>query len=486
LPRRLTFLFALLFLFSPAFSPAGTLDDIHRRGEIVIGTDATYPPFEWKVGDRYKGFDIDVGDALAKRLGVRARWVNTAFDGIFPALLSGKFDMVISITTITPERRKTMAFSAPYYVAGNMLAVRKADERKFTDLKSLRGHIVGAQLNTTGQFAVEKFGGIEVRKYNSIDLSLLDLENKRIDAVSADAPVLWWAIKTNYKNLATVGGFITHENYGMPMRKSDPDLIAAVNAALKSMRADGTYDRIYAQWFGKGEAPQRSAVEKSMAPASGGIARSGALRDMAPALLLGAVWTLELTLAGLAGGLILGLLLALMRLGPAPPLRSLAMGYVEIVRGTPLLVQVFFIYFVLPEAGLSLPQAGAGMLALALNSAAYVSEIFRAGIESVEAGQREAALALGLTERQGMRWIVLPQAFRRVIPPLTNEGIALLKDSSLVSVMGLAELTRTGQELASRFANPLTVWPAVALLYLVLTLPLTYLSRSLERRMATP
>jgi His/Glu/Gln/Arg/opine family amino acid ABC transporter permease subunit len=206
---------------------------------------------------------------------------------------------------------------------------------------------------------------------------------------------------------------------------------------------------------------------------------------MLPVLLLGALWTLELTAAGMVGGLVLGLVIALMRLGRAPPVQALAAGYVELFRGTPLLVQILFIYFVLPQIGIRLPQLAAGMLALSLNSAAYIAEIFRAGIESIDAGQREAALALGLTERQGMRWVVLPQAFRRVIPPLTNEVIALLKDSSLVSVMGLAELTRTGQELASRFANPLSVWPAVALFYLAMTLPLTRLSRMLERRTAT-
>ncbi len=467
---------------------AGTLDTLRKRGEIVIGTDATYPPFEWKEEGAYRGFDIDLGNALAQQLGVKAHWVNVAFDGIFPALLAGKFDLVISITTITPERQRILAFSDPYYTAGNILAVRKADAKRFPSLSSLIGHTVGAQLNTTGQFVVEKFGGIEVRKYNSIDLPLTDLRNGRIDAVSADAPALWWAIKTGFPDLVTVGDFITHEQYGMPMRKSDPDLVAAVNAALAALRANGTYDRIYNQWFGKGLTPQKAQVEKNL-PASATRKTEflgGAGGAIARGLLLGAVWTVQLTLAGLVGGLALGLILALMRLGSAALPRAFATFYVEVTRGTPLLVQVFFIYFVLPEIGVRLPQLVAGMVALAFNSAAYIAEIFRAGIESVDPGQREAALALGLTERQGMRWIVLPQAFRRVIPPLTNEAIALLKDSSLVSVMGLSELTRSGQELASYYAMPVTIWPIVAVLYLLLTLPLTLLSRRLERRMATP
>ena len=156
--------------------------------------------------------------------------------------------------------------------------------------------------------------------------------------------------------------------------------------------------------------------------------------------------------------------------------------YVEVVRGTPLLVQILFIYFVLPAFGVNLPAFTSGVIALTLNSAAYLAEIFRAGIESIETGQMEAARSLGMTYAQAMRRVILPQTFRRVLPPLTNEGIALLKDSSLVSVIGLTELARTGQELASRYAAPLTIWPMVALLYLLLTFPLTRVAQQLERR----
>ena len=154
----------------------------------------------------------------------------------------------------------------------------------------------------------------------------------------------------------------------------------------------------------------------------------------------------------------------------------------ELVRGTPLLVQILFIYFVLPVFGVSLPAFTSGILALTLNSAAYLAEIFRAGIQSIDVGQMEAARSLGMTYPQAMRRVILPQTFRRVLPPLTNEGIALLKDSSLVSVIGLTELARTGQELASRYAAPLTIWPMVALLYLALTFPLTRVAEYLERR----
>jgi His/Glu/Gln/Arg/opine family amino acid ABC transporter permease subunit len=199
-------------------------------------------------------------------------------------------------------------------------------------------------------------------------------------------------------------------------------------------------------------------------------------------LALGAWWTLRLTLLSLLFGTPLGLLAALGRLSHFRPLSLAAGFYVEAVRGTPLLVQIFFVYYVLPAVGISLPEFLAGLVALSVNSGAYIAEIFRAGIQSIDIGQMEAARSLGMTYPLAMRLVVLPQALRRVLPPLTNEAIALLKDSSLVSVMGMAELTRQGQDLISRFAAPMTIWPAVALFYLLMTLPLTRLAQYLEAR----
>jgi His/Glu/Gln/Arg/opine family amino acid ABC transporter permease subunit len=181
-------------------------------------------------------------------------------------------------------------------------------------------------------------------------------------------------------------------------------------------------------------------------------------------------------------GLPIGLLLALARVQSSRLLKAPAAVYVEVMRGTPLLVQILFIYFVLPSFGVNIPAFWSGIIALTLNSAAYIAEIFRAGIQSIDAGQMEAARSLGMTHAQAMRRIILPQTFRRVVPPLTNEAIALLKDSSLVSVIGLTELARTGQELASRYAAPLTIWPMVAIFYLLLTFPLTRIAEYLERR----
>ncbi len=470
---------AAIALGAEEASAQPALARVRTAGQLRIGTDATYPPFASAQGGEFTGFDIDLGRAIARELGVTPVFVNASFDGIFPALQNGSFDVVLSAVTITPERRAVLLFSDPYIDAGQLLAVRE-DRQGIHGPADLPGKRVGVQINTTAQFDLEKRAGVSVAKYNTIDLALLDLQNGRIDAVVSDAPVLRYMTKLSFRGLRTVGDQFTDEKLGVVLARGSDDLRRAVNAALWKLEDSGEYARVYRQWFG--ETPAAGAG----APAAG----TDASRLFDPGLvsrtwrfLVRGVWmTAVLAAIGLVFGLPIGLALALARVQPSRVLSLPAGVYVEVVRGTPLLVQILFIYFVLPAFGVNLPAFTSGAIALTLNSAAYLAEIFRAGIESIETGQMEAARSLGMTYAQAMRRVILPQTFRRVLPPLTNEAIALLKDSSLVSVIGLTELARTGQELASRYAAPLTIWPMVALLYLLLTFPLTQLAEELERR----
>ena len=437
---------------------------------IRIGTDATYPPFESLDNGQFTGFDIELGRAIGAEIGAKVEFVNTAFDGVFPALLAGKFDAVMSSVTITDERKKRLAFSDPYYTAGQIVAVRQ-NQNGVTDLDALRGKTVGIQINTTAAEVLKPHPDINVRKYPSIDLALQDLENGNLDGVVGDAPTIRYFIAHGFGKLHTVGALLTTEHYGIVLRPQDAKLRGEINAALARLKANGKFAALEAKYFG--------------ASAQTTAATPPALdwRAIFAFLVRGLGLTLCLTAVALAVGLPLGLGLALGRRATFAPLSLLCTIYIELLRGTPLLVQIIFVYYALPQLiGLNLPPLVAGMSALALNSAAYIAEIIRAGINSLDVGQTEAARALGLTSRQAMRWVILPQTVRRVLPPLTNEAIALLKDSSLVSVIGLAELTRNGQELASQLAVPLAIWPAVALLYLLVTLPLTRLSAQLERR----
>ena len=205
-----------------------------------------------------------------------------------------------------------------------------------------------------------------------------------------------------------------------------------------------------------------------------------------PVLLVGALVTIKITAISVALGVVIGLVVGVARISQVKPLRLLAMAYIDFLRGTPLLVQIFLIYFALPVvSGQRVDPFFAAITACSINSGAYVAEIFRSGIQSIDKGQMEAGRSLGMTWMQTMRHVILPQAVKRVIPQIGNEFIALLKDSSLVSVIGFEELTRSGQLIIARTYGSLEIWPCVAIICLVMTLSISQLVAYLERRFRT-
>ncbi len=202
-----------------------------------------------------------------------------------------------------------------------------------------------------------------------------------------------------------------------------------------------------------------------------------------PLLLLGAGVTVQITALSVGFGLLIGMFVGIARLSQVKLVKFFATVYVDFIRGTPLLVQIFLIYFALPMIiGQRIDPFIAAITACSVNSGAYVAEIFRAGIQSIDKGQMEAGRSLGMTWTQTMRFIILPQAFKRIIPPLGNEFIAMLKDSSLVSVIGFEELTRRGQLIIARTYGSFEIWLTVAFIYLVMTLTISRLVDYLERR----
>ncbi len=203
-----------------------------------------------------------------------------------------------------------------------------------------------------------------------------------------------------------------------------------------------------------------------------------------PALLTGAKLTLELALLSVSIGLVIGSLAGIARVSNGIIIKGIAAVYVDFIRGTPLLVQLFLVYFGLPSLiGRPVPPFAAAITAMSINSGAYIAEIVRAGIQSIDRGQTEAARSLGLTAGQSMRYVIFPQAVRRIIPPLGNEFIAMLKDSSLVSVIALEELLRKGQVVITRTFRPFEVYTIVAIIYLVMTLAISRLVSWSERKL---
>ena len=221
---------------------------------FIIATDAAFPPMEYV--DESKaivGFDIDMMNAIAAAMGFKVEYKNTAWDGIFAGLEGSAYDAILSSVTITDERKQKYDFSDPYINAGQIVVVR-ADETAITDDKSLGGKVVGAQIGTTGAFAVQAIAGATLKEYDSIDLALLDLLNKNVDAVVVDTPVAanYVLASENFKGkLKTVGASFTEEYYGIVVRKGDPTgFLPKFNEGLKKIKADGAYDKIYAKWIG--------------------------------------------------------------------------------------------------------------------------------------------------------------------------------------------------------------------------------------------
>lgn len=211
----------------------------------------------------------------------------------------------------------------------------------------------------------------------------------------------------------------------------------------------------------------------------------GIIGESIPLLAEGLVVTLQVSALSAVLGLALGVVFGLGSLSRSRPLRWLVMAYVDFIRGTPLLIQIFLVFFALPMIGIRFDEFWAGVFALSLNAAAFVAEVVRGGVGSIERGQTEAAKAIGMRHSQILVYILLPQAYRQMVPPLTNEMISLVKNSSLLSVISVFELTRAGQAIISVHFVPFEIYTLLALYYYVLIKALSWLSVQLERRLPT-
>jgi len=457
---------------------------------LKVSTEPAYPPFEFQApSGGLQGFDIDLMGAIAKAAGFEVEFQSMPFDGIIPALQARTVDAGISAMTITEERGKTVSFSRPYFKAGLAIAIQ-GDNQDITSFASLKNKKIAVQIGTTGAAKAKSVSGGEVRSFDSTPLALQELVNGNVDAVIGDAPVILYAINTgNLQNVKTVEELLTEEYFGIATAKTSPNL-AMINQGLNLVIKNETYAQIYQKWFKNNppELPEKLPFQQETAAGRSGIFTSlSIILRYLPLLLQGALVTVQLTLISIIFGLVGGSLIGIARLYGSSIVRLIARGYVDFFRGTPLLVQIFMIYFGLPaifqELGLTfnLNRLAAAVIALSLNSAAYLAEIVRAGIQSIEIGQSEAAQSLGLSPVQTMRYVIFPQALRRMLPPLGNEFISLLKDTSLVAVIGFEELFRKGQLIVSENYRAFEIYAAVAVVYLCLTLFSSQVFSKLEK-----
>lgn len=454
------------------------------------------------------GFEIDLMEALARKLGRKSVFVQNQWDGLVPGLQRGNYDLVVNGLEITDDRKQQVNFSLPYYVCGEQLSVR-ADETAVQSLADLRGKVVGTLKASLAQRILEREGGIEIRSYENQNNPYDDLAIGRLRAVLMDWPIAIYYSKPNPK-LKFVGETIGRMEYGIALRKNETELLRQVNEALLALIKAGELQRIYDKWsIGN---PETTALFAQLAPElrhatpAPSATPSQMLADFSrnittqltwqqrlqrwriylpPLLLQGAPMTLLISLLGMAVAVALGLVLALIYLYAPQPLSWLARAYVELFRGTPLLIQLYLIFYGLPNVGIRLSPLTAAVIGLGLNYAAYEAENYRAGIQAIPRGQMEAALSLGMTRAQALRHVIVPQALRLVIPPVTNDFIALFKDSSIVSVITMVELTKVYGQLAATYYDYIGVGLLAAAIYFLMGLPFVRLARWAEKRLAT-
>jgi polar amino acid transport system substrate-binding protein len=479
-------LLLLIAVSPPLARAADALQRIQKEGVLKWGADAEGgAPYVFPDPQQPAtliGFEVEIADAVARKLGVRALMVQNQWDGLVPALQRGNFDIVLNGLEITEDHRRQIALSQPYYVYSQQIVTRK-DNQSLTNLASIKGHAVGTLSGTVAQRMMEQAGGIDVRVYPGQVEPFRDLNNGRTEAAMLDRPIAVYYL-TKEPNLKGSGEPFAPGYYGIGVRKEDETLLFALNQAIAALRADGTLERIYRKWdlWDKFQPLMADYHEEKLAEQTR-ISTFRNWRTYLPMLLKGALVTIEISALAMALAIVCGLALALLRLYGIVPLRWLAVAYIEVIRGTPLLIQLYLIYYGLPNVGIRLNALAAAVLGLGLNYAAYEAENYRAGIQAVPRGQMEAALSLGMSRWLALRAVVLPQAIRIVIPPVTNDFIALFKDSSLVSVITMVELTKVYGMLALTTYDYMGLGLMTAALYFGLSYPVSLFAKHLERKL---
>lgn len=451
-----------------------SLQKIKEKGTLVVGMSADYPPYEFitkKNGkNEYVGFEVDLAKQFAKDLGVKLVIKNMDFDSLLVALETGKVDTIISGMNITPERKNSVDFSNTYYSGNGYFLINKSTKDQFTSAKDFKGKTIASQNGSIWATSIKNNMSYANQKgLAKISSLVIGLQSHKYDGILMDEATAK-AYAANNSNLyafdsklpATAGGI------AMAFPKGDKSLEAAANQTIAKVKKE---DLINKKWI-----PEASQYMKS-------YKKQNTVLSYWRYFAKGVEYTLIITVVSVILGLLIGTLFALMRLSQNKLLHGIAVCYIEFLRGTPMMVQIMFVYFGIGAIIQSMPALLAGIIAVSLNSGAYVAEIIRSGIQSLPIGQTEAARSLGMSKSMAFRYVVLPQALKNIWPALGNELITLLKDSSLVSVIGVGELMYQTQQIQSAtYSGVLPLFIAM-MIYFILTFTLSRILLHFERRM---
>jgi polar amino acid transport system substrate-binding protein len=471
---------------------AGDLSEIRQRGALRWGGDQSGgAPYIFEGPDgELTGFDYELARYLADSLGVRSEFVQGQWDKLPQLLERGDIDLVLNGYEWTPEREREWPSTVPYYVYELQLMARSADGsiRSWEDLLAASGapRRVGVLAGSAAErYAQARVGRTaEVLAYDGVTNALELVQQGQLDATVQDLPI---AIHYGplFPALSRIGDPVEPGYYVGYTRRADGDLRRALDEAILRAAGDGTLRRIFDRYGLWNAAQERLAdLGKAWPPADLALRDEPELPRFTVLLARAAWTTVELACLSMPLAIVIGVLVAIGRLyGPRWVAWPLG-GYVELLRGTPLLLQLYVIYYLLPRAGVRIPEFWAGVLGLAINYSAYEAENYRAGLLAIPRGQMETALSLGMSTRTALRRVILPQAMKIVIPPVTNDFVALFKDTSVCSVIAVTELTGMYNRLYNNHPGMvLELGLLTAALYLLMSYPLALATRRLEKRL---
>lgn len=442
----------------------------------------------------YLGYEVEIADALGQKLGRKMVFIQNKFEELTNGLQRGDYEMALNGMEATPDRAGQFRLSRPYYVYRQQLVVR-VDESRFSTFEEClaQKRIIGTMTDTAAD-RILTHKECPKKSYEGPTDAYRDLELGRVDAVLLDLPMADVYARPNAK-LRFLGDPFAKGYYVIVFRKDSEALAGQVDAALQELWKDGTLRRIFEKWrlwnADQFDLENPQAVAGDARQAYHPFGEGGYLK----LLWEGAKVTIRIAVLSMLLAIIIGLPIALMRLYGSKPLQFISIAYVEFFRGIPVLFLLYVLYYGVPQIGNLVvwllgeeyrnygPEFVA-ILAFGLNYAAYEAEVYRAGLSAVPKGQWEAAAALGMPKRLTFRRIILPQAMRSILPPMTNDFVALFKDTSLVSAISLVELSKQFQILSKPANQYLEIGLATATLYLLMSVPLGWLARHLEKKWA--
>lgn len=497
-------LVCILFVaFATVAVAEDSLDRVVKSGKLVWGADREGGgPYIFPSPDDPNvmiGFEVEIADLLARKLGVKAEFSQGQWEKLPDVLNRGDTDIVLNGYEWSAERADRFGTSFPYYVYELQLLARK-DDATIQSLDDLKKPQDGDQRKVVvlGGSAAEGYmqehyaDTVEVARIDGITdaMRAVELNQDGIDANLQDLPIVTY-YESGFPGLKRVGEPVGENFYVILTRKADTSLLNRINEILKESVTDGSLKKIYEKyglWNKTQETRSLDLDPNQTADLTKFQATRGwaVVTRYAPFLARAALTTVLLSVIAMPLAILIGLVMAVARMyGPAP-VKFLATLYVEIVRGTPLVLQLYTIYFLLPEIGISLSAFTASILGLAMNYSAYEAEIYRAGMQAIPQGQWEAATSLGMSRWLTLRRVIIPQATRIVIPPMTNDFIALFKDTAVCSIITVVELSKEYYIHARSTGAVVELGIVTAFFYLLMSYPLSKLATYLENRLRGP